>query len=89
MRHWHRTKPYAFKTAGAVRIFDMIGRERPAAVKDGKFEIALDGEPVFVYGLDPVDILPAASFPAAPAVGREPSEDEYAAEEKSSGKVSD
>ncbi|HOE61969.1 MAG TPA: hypothetical protein PLZ74_10165 [Kiritimatiellia bacterium] len=89
VRHWHRTKPYAFKTAGAVRVFDMIGRERPAAVKDGKFEIALDGEPVFVYGLDPVDILPAASFPAAPAVGREPSEDEYAAEEKSSGKVSD
>lgn len=82
-RHWHESRRYSFRTAGPVRVFDLIGRERPVRVKGGRLELELDGEPVFVYGLDLADVFAGSGTGAADS--REPSADEYADEERSGG----
>lgn len=87
VRHWSVTKDYSFKVAkgGRVRVFDMIGRERKPDVRNGRLRLALDGEPVFVYGLDLNDLFPATAQSGA----ADATDFDYQAEENSGAKICD
>ena len=87
MRHWSETKDYSFKVArgGRVRVFDMIGRERKPDVRSGRLRIALDGEPVFVYGLDLDDLFPGGARSGVSTT----SDFDYHGEENSGAKICD
>lgn len=87
VRHWTVRTDYVFRVArgAAVRVFDLIGREHRPDVRDGRLQLALDGEPVFVYGLDVDDVFPAAACP-----GRARAADfDYGKEENSGAKICD
>lgn len=88
VRHWSIRKDYSFKVAdggAGVRVFDLIGRERSPVVRDGRLRLSLDGEPVFVYGVDLDDLVPQA---ADPVRSRTMAVD-YGKEENSGAKVCD
>lgn len=87
VRHWTAKRDYSFKVArgGRVRVFDVIGRERAPDVRNGRLRLALDGEPVFVYGLDLADV-----FPATARAGEASASDfDYHTEENSGAKICD
>lgn len=87
VRHWTEKKDYSFKVAkgGRVRVFDMIGRERKPDVRGGRLRLALDGEPVFVYGLDLDSLFPGEARSGVSAT----SDFDYHGEENSGAKICD
>ena len=53
MRHWRVRNVREFKALGdEVTVIDPIGRRKTVKAVDGRVSLALDGEPVFVRGLD-------------------------------------
>ena len=53
MRHWRVRNVREFKALGdEVTVIDPIGRRKTIKATDGRVSLALDGEPVFVRGLD-------------------------------------
>ncbi len=53
MRHWRVRNVREFKTLDdEVTVIDPIGRRKTLKAVDGRVSLALDGEPVFVRGLD-------------------------------------
>ena len=85
VRHWRVRKPYSFPLAKGVKpeVFDMIGRRRSVQIVDGELKLDLDGEPVFVYGLDLARVFSADATSQSGDRPLAESEIDYAAEEKS------
>ena len=64
-------------------VYDVIGRRRDVRVEGGKLRLDLDGEPMFVYGLDLAETFPATGTRQATHETISERDIDYAAEEKS------
>ena len=85
VRHWRTSKHYSFALAPGAKpeVYDVIGRRRDVRVEGGKLRLDLDGEPMFVYGLDLAAVFPATGSRQAPYEAISERDIDYAAEEKS------